>query len=74
MTLDGLSLNTEIAIHSGEDAIAPDGCTALLDTGSLQTVIRCDVLDRVISVGTASSACERPRSTRSWDGFGESAP
>ena len=46
----------------------------LLDTGSPQTINRRDVLDRMISVGAASSACEQPSSTRSWGGFGESAP
>ena len=44
------------------------------DTGSPQTLIRRDVLDRMLSVGAASSACERPSSPRSWGGFGESAP
>ena len=56
MTLDDLSFTTEIAIHSRGDAIAPYGCTALLDTVSPQTFIRRDVLGRMLSVGAASSA------------------
>ena len=74
VTLDAVSFTTDIAIHSGGDAIAPYRCTALLHTGSPQTYIRRDVLDRMLSVGAASSACERPSSPRSWGGFGESAP
>ena len=62
VTLDDVSFTTEIAIHSRGDAIAPYSCVALLDTGSPQTVIRSDVLDRVLLVGAASSACERPSS------------
>ena len=73
MTLDDVSFTTDIAIHSGGDAIEPYKCTALLDTGSPQTFIRRDVLDRMLSVGAASSACEWPSSPRSWGGFGESA-
>ena len=73
MTLDDVSFTTDIAIHSGKDAIAPYRCVALLGTGSPQSFIRRDVLDRMLSVGAASSACERPSSPRSWGGFGESA-
>ena len=74
VTLDDVSLTTKIAIHSGGDAMAPYSCVALLDTGSPQTFIRRDVLDRMLSVGAASAACERPCNPRSWGGFGESAP
>ena len=74
VTLDDVSFTTEIAIHSGGDAIAPYRCTALLDTGSPQSFIRRDLLDRIISVGTVSSACKRPSSLRSWGDFGESTP
>ena len=74
VTLDDVSFTTEIAIHSGGDAIAPYRCTALLDTCSSQTFIRRDVLDRMLLVGAASSACERPSSPRSRGGFGESVP
>ena len=74
MTLDDVSFTTDRAVHSGEDAIAPYRCVALLDTGSPQIFIRRDVLDRVLTVGAASSACERPSSPRSWGGFGKSAP
>ena len=74
MTLDDVFFTTDIAIHSGEDAIAPYRCTALLDTGSPLTFIRRDGWDRMLSVGAASSACERSSSPRSWGGFGESAP
>ena len=74
VTLDDVSFTTDVAVHSGEDAIAPYRCTFLLDTGSPQTFIRRDVLDRMLSVGAASSACERSISPRSWGGFGESAP
>ena len=45
-----------------------------LDTGSPQTFIRRDVLHRMLLVGAASAACERPCSPRSWGGFGVSAP
>ena len=54
--------------------MAPYSCVALLDTGSPQTFIRGDVLDRMLLVGAASAACERPCNPRSWGGFGESAP
>ena len=74
MTLDDVFFTTDIAIHSGGDAIAPYRYTALLDTGSPQTFIRRDLLGRMTSVRAASSACERPSSPRSWGGFGESAP
>ena len=74
VTLDDVSFTTKIAIHSGGDAIAPYRCVALLDTGSPQTFIRRDVLDRLLLVGAASVVCERPCSPRSWGGFGESAP
>ena len=52
----------------------PRRCLALLDTGSPQTFIRRDVLDRMVLVDAASAACERPCSPPSWGGFGESAP
>ena len=74
MTLDDVLFTTKIAIHSGGDAIAPYRCVVLLDTGSPQTFIRRDVLDRMLLVGAASAACERSFSPRSWGGFGESAP
>ena len=74
VTLNDISFTTDIAIHSGGDAIALYRCTALLDTGSPQTFIRRDVLDSMLSIGAASTACERPSSPRSRGGFGESAP
>ena len=64
VTIDDVSFTTEIAIHGGVDAIARDRCTVLLDTGFPQTLIRRDSLDRMLSVGVASSACERPSSPR----------
>ena len=72
VTLDDVSCTTEIEIHSGEDAIAPCKYAAHLDTGSPQTFIR--VVHRMLLVGPASSACERPSSPRSCSGFGESTP
>ena len=74
ITLVDASLTTKIAIHSGANALAPYGCVALLDTGSPQSFVRRDVLDRMLSVGAASVACERRCAPRSWGGFGESAP
>ena len=74
VTLDDDSFTADIAIHSGGDAIAPYICTALLDSGFPETFIRRDVFDRMLSVGAASSACERPSSPRSWGGFGEFPP
>ena len=74
ITLDDASFTTKIASHSGANAVAPCGCVALLDTGSPQTFIRRDVLDRMLSVGAAPVACERSCTPRSWGGFGESAP
>ena len=65
---------TKIAVHSGANAVAPYGCVALLDTGSPQTFIGRDVLDRMLSMEAASVACERNCAPRSWGGFGESAP
>ena len=72
VTLYDVSFTTKIAIHSGGDAIAPYRCVVLLDTGSPQTFIRRDVLDRMLLVGAASAACQRSCSPRSWGGFGES--
>ena len=74
VTPEDVSFTTKIATHRGGDAIAPYRCAALLDTGSPQTFIRRDVLDRMLLVGAASAGCERPCSPRSWGGFGESAP
>ena len=74
VTLDDVSFTTKSAIHRGVGAITPYRCVALLDTGSPQTFIRRDVLDRMILVGTTSVACERPWNPRSWVSFGESAP
>ena len=65
VTLDDISFTTKIAIHSGEEAIAPYWCVDLLDTGSPQTFIRHDVLDRMFLVGATSVACEWPCSPRS---------
>ena len=72
VTLDDVSLTTKTAIHCGGNAIAPYRYVALLDTGSPQTFIRRDVLDRMLLVGAAPAACVRPCSPRSWGGFGES--
>ena len=74
VTLDDVSFTIKIAIHSGGNAIAPYKCVALLDTGSPQNFIQRDVLDRMLLVGAASTVCERPCNTRSWGGFGGSAP
>ena len=71
VTLDDVSSTIEMAIHSGGDAIALYRCTALPDTSFSQMFIRHDLLDRMLSVGAASSACERPSSPRSWGRFGE---
>ena len=74
ITLDDASFNTTIAVHSGANALAPCNCVALLDTGSQQTFIRRDVLDRLLSVEAASIACEPRCAPRFWGGVGESAP
>ena len=74
ITLENASFTTKIAVHSGANALAPYGCVALLDTGSPHTFIRRDVLDRMLSVGAASVACEGNCAPRSWGGFGESVP
>ena len=74
ITLDDASFTTKITVHNGANTLAPYGCVALLGTGSPQTFIRLDVLDRMLSVGAASVACERNCAPRSWGGFGESAP
>ena len=60
VTLDYVSFTIKTVIHIRGDAIAPYRCVALLDTGSPQTFIRRDVLDRMSLVGAASAACERP--------------
>ena len=74
ITLVDASLTTKIAIHSGANALAPYGCVALLDTGSPQSFVRRDVLDRMLSVGAASVACEPKCAPRSWGRFGEPVP
>ena len=70
ITLDDASFTTKVAVHSGANTLAPCGCVALLDTGSPQTFVRHDVLDRMLSVGAAFVACERRCAPRSWGGFG----
>ena len=72
--LDDASFTTKITVHSGANTFAPFGCVALLDTGSPQTLIRRNVLDRMLSVGAASTARERKSASRSWGGVGEFAP
>ena len=47
---------------------------SLLDTAFLQTFIRRDMLDNVLSEGAASVACEWTCAPRSWGGFGEPSP
>ena len=74
ITLDQDSSTTKIAVHSGANALMHSGCVAILDTGSPQTFIRCDVWDSMLSVGAASVACERGCAPQSWGRFGESAP
>ena len=74
ITLDDASFISKIAVYSGAGVLAPCGCVALLDTGSPQTFIRCDVLDRMLSVGATSIACEQKCAPRSCGGFGGSAP
>ena len=74
ITLDDASFTTKIAVHSGGNAVAPYGCLALLETVSPQTVIRRNVLDRMLSVGAASVSCEPNCAHRSWGGFAQSAP
>ena len=72
--LDDTSFTTKIPVYSGADALAPRCCLALLDTGSTQTSIRRDMLDRIIPSGAATSAmCEQNFVDRQWSGFGESA-
>ena len=66
ITLSDASFTTKIMIHSGAGVLAPFGCVALLDTGSLQTFIQRDGLDRVLSVGAASITCEQKCVSRSW--------
>ena len=48
ITLDDASFTTKIAVHSGANALAPYGWVALPDTGSPQTFIRPDLLDRML--------------------------
>ena len=50
MTLDDVSFTTRFAIHSGGDVTQ-----ALLDTGSPQTLIRRNVLDRMLLVAVYTS-------------------
>ena len=73
ITLDEASFATKIVVQSGANALTPFGCVTLLDTECPQTFIRRDVLDRMLSVRAASTACERKCAPRSWGGFGESA-
>ena len=74
ITFDDASFTTKIAIHSGADVLPLFGSVALLDTGSPQTFIRRDFLDRMLSVGAASIACEQKCAPRFWESFGKSAP
>ena len=57
VTLD-VSFTTEIAIHSGGDAIVPYRCVALLDTGSPRTFIRRDVLHPMRLLGVVGTALQ----------------
>ena len=74
ITLDYAYFSTKIADHSGANALAPFGCVALFDIGSPQTFIRRDVLDRMLSVGATTTACEQKCAPRSWGSSSESAP
>ena len=74
ITLDDATFTTKIAVHSVAGVLAPLGCVTLLDTGSPQTFIRRDVLDRMQSVGAAFIASEQKCAPRSWGGGRESAP
>ena len=56
ITLDDASFGTKNAVHSGANAVAPYSCVAFLETGSPQTFIRRDILDRMHSVGAACVA------------------
>ena len=49
ITLEDDSFTTKIAVHSGANALATFGCVVLLDTGSPQSFIRRDVLERACS-------------------------
>ena len=73
ITLDDASFTTTITVHGGANALAPYCFVALLDTGSPQTFVKRDVLDRVLSVEAASVACEPRCAPRFWGGLGESA-
>ena len=66
--LDNAAFTTKIAIHSGAGVLASYGCVALLDTGAPLPFIRRDVLDRMLSVGAASTACEQKCAPRSSGG------
>ena len=78
VTLDDISFTTKIAIHSGGNAIAPYRCVALLDTGSPQTFIRCDVLDHMFLVAVIyllrASGLSTPSSPIPGVGFGGLEP
>ena len=51
VTLADVSSTTRYAVHSGE----AQRCVALLDTGSPQTFIRCNVLDHMLLVAVYTS-------------------
>ena len=69
VTLEDVSFTTENVNRSG----TPLRLTYVWRSSVLAPFIRRDVLDRMLLVGAASSACERPSSPRSWGGFSKSA-
>ena len=73
VTLDDASLNMEIAVHGGANALVPVVACRSFDTSSAQTFIRRDVLDGILLVWEESVACKRTCALRSWGGFGEPA-
>ena len=74
ITLVDASFTTKTTVHSGTTAFKAFGCVELLNTGSLQTFIRRDVLEKMLSGGAATIICEQDSAPRSWGRFGKSAP
>ena len=74
VTVDDSSFTTKVLVHSGPHATTRCDLVALLDTGSPQSFITAAAVKHLKTSHSASDACIRHASPRSWGGFGTSSP
>ena len=74
VTVDDASFTTMVLVHSGPAATTGRELVALLDTGSPQSLITATAVEQLKASQSATDACERHSSPRSWGASGTSAP